>query len=174
MRAFLIGMILSVPVAVCAQKSYQPMDVKTGQWEVTRTLTMNGAIPIPPAAMANLSPEQRAMMEERMKAMSGERSDTQTYKSCITREQLEQGPAFDKEKRSCTTTLVTSTSSSAEVQIACDLQGMQGNGTVHVEALSREQVKGSSRMTMSGNGNTMESHATYTAKWIGPDCRENE
>lgn len=174
MRTIFFGLILVLSAGVWAQNKYEPMNVKVGQWEVTRTITSSGAMPIPADMLSKLSPEQRARMEERMKAMSGERTSTQTYKSCLTREQLEEGPAFDKEARACTKSIVTSTSSRAEVQLACDLQGMQGTGTMQLQALSPEQVKGSSHATLSGNGQTMNSNSTFTAKWIGPVCEATE
>jgi hypothetical protein len=174
MRTILVGLILFMPVGVWSQKSYEPMNVKVGQWEVTRSVTTSGEIPISAEMLSKLSPEQRTRMEERIKAMSDERTSHQTYKSCLTKEQLEKGPAFDKEARACSMTIVASTSSRAEVQLACDIQGMNGNGTVHLQALSPEEVKGTTHMTLSGNGKTMNSSSTFTAKWIARECRATD
>jgi hypothetical protein len=174
MRTILFGLILAVSVGASAQNKYEPMNVKLGQWQITRTTTTSGEMPVTADMLSKLTPDQRARMEERMKAMSSERTNTETYKSCLTKEQLEQGPDFQKELRTCSKSIVNSTSSTAEVEFACDMQGMKGNGTMQFQALSPEEVKGLSQGTLSGNGHTMKSSSTFTAKWIGSVCNATD
>ena len=168
MRSILLGLVL-LSGAVWAADKIQPMNVKTGLWETTRTITTSGQMPIPPELMAKLTPEQRAKMEERMKANSAEKSSTNTSKSCMTKEKLEKAP-FSDEQKDCTRTIVTSTSSEAEIKFVCDMQGMKADGTIHVEALSQESVKGSAQSTMTGGGRSRSTSATFTSKWLGPNC----
>jgi Protein of unknown function (DUF3617) len=170
MRTIMSELILLSSVAVWAGDKVQPLNVKVGLWETTMTATTSGAMPIPPEVLSRLTPEQRARMEERMKANSTGKTRTNTYKNCLTKEKLEKGPLFGEEQKECTQTVVTSTSSKTEVRVACENENMKSSGTIQVEALSPENVKGSGQMSVSGGGHTMNSNTTFTAKWIGPVC----
>ncbi len=60
--------------AVAAQVATQkltPLQVKTGLWEVTTNTTRTRQMPMSPDLMARMTPEQRAKMEEGMKANAG-------------------------------------------------------------------------------------------------------
>jgi hypothetical protein len=168
-RTILAGLVLLSSGVVWAADKIQPLNVKLGLWETTTTMTTSGAMPLPAELLSRLTPEQRARMEERMKANSAEKSTTKTSKNCLTKEQLEKGPAFGEEK-GCTQTVVTSTSSKADVRIACETAGMKSEGTLQMEALSTESVKGSGHFTVTGGGHTMNSSSTFSSKWIGPVC----
>src|SRR5947209_20522148 len=133
MRSVRLVLVLLSSGAVWAADKVQPLNVKTGLWETTRTTNTSGQMPIPPELMARLTPEQRAKMEDRMKANSAEKSRTNTSKSCMTKEKLEKAP-FSDEQKDCTRTIVTSTSSKAEVRFTCDQADTKGNGTINVEA----------------------------------------
>ena len=67
-KTFLLGLVLFAGSALWATDTITPLDVKLGQWESTLTTESNGLPPIPPEVLDRLSPEQRAKMEERMKA----------------------------------------------------------------------------------------------------------
>ncbi len=168
MRNVLLGLVLVLSVAVMAADKIQPLNVKLGLWETTHTTTRSGEMPIPPEMLAKLTPEQRAKMEERMKANSAGRTTTSTSKSCLTKEKLEKAPFSDREKE-CSPTILTSTTSKAVVKFTCDMSGMKMSGTINVEALNPESVKGSAQTTASGN-HTMNVNATFTSKWLGPSC----
>jgi Protein of unknown function (DUF3617) len=169
MRPILLGLVLLLSGAVWAADKIQPLNVKTGLWETTRTSTTSGQMPIPPELLARLTPEQRAKMEERMKANSAEKSRTNTSKSCLTKEKLEKAP-FSDEQKDCTRTIVTSTSSEAEIKFVCDKSGMKANGTIHVEAITPESVKGSAQTAIASGGRTMNTSGSFTSKWLGPNC----
>jgi hypothetical protein len=169
MRKMIVGALLLCSLAALAADKLQPLNVKVGLWETTMTTTTSGTMPIPADLLSRLTPEQRARMEERMKANSRENTRTNTYKSCLTKEQLEKGPDFG-DKKQCTQTVITSTSSKAELRVVCDMQDTKASGIMHVEALSPENVKGSGQMSVSGGGHTMNVNTALTGKWIGPNC----
>jgi hypothetical protein len=146
-----------------------PLDVKTGQWEGTNTSATTGAPPIPPEVLSRMSPEQRAKMEENIKAMGAPR--TTTTKSCVTKEQIAKAFDMGQQQKSCTRTVVTSSATKQEIHIECSTDKMKSTGTLRVEALNSESVKGSMQMTMTGAGNNaMTMNSTFTAKWLGPTC----
>lgn len=174
-RASLIGLVLLWPMTFFAAEKVQPLNIKPGRWETTMTTTTKGEMPLPADALSKMTPEQRAQIEATMKANSGEKTRTYTYKSCVTKEDLEKGMAFGQdEDKKCTHTVLTSTDSRIEVRVACTQEGMSLGGTLHVEALSPVSVKGASQMSGSGGGNTMNVKSSFTSKWIGAVCNKTE
>ena len=167
MRTVVVGLVLLMSSVVWGQKI--PLNVKTGLWETTATNTMTGQMPVTPEMMQNLTPEQRARVEQALKARGSGKPTTRTYKSCLTKEQLDRGTAFKNDKE-CTETPVNSTSSKLTVKMACDVEGAKATGTVTFQALSSEHVKGEGQMSVTGAGHTMNSSSIFDAKWLGSDC----
>jgi hypothetical protein len=166
-------LILMSPLAVLAADKITPLDVKTGLWETTMTITTAGQMPLPSGLLAKLPPERRARLEERMKANAGhgDRTKTSTYKRCLTKEDLTKDPFSDPTK-GCTAKVVTSTRSKAEVHVSCVHEDVKTTGSVLFEALNSENVKGSGHMVSSGGamGTTLTSETSITSKWIGSSC----
>lgn len=165
------ALVFTTSVALWAADKAQLLNVKLGLWEVTTTVTRSGSMPIPAEVAARLTPEQRARVEERMKARSAERRVATTRKHCLTREEVEKGTTFDQDQKSCSRTVLLSTTAKVDVRIACEIQGqgIKSAGELQIEALDPEKVKGLVRMTIVGD-RTAASGSTFTARWIGPIC----
>ena len=146
------------------------LNVKPGEWEATVTSQVTGLPPIPPEVLDKLTPEQRQMMEQRMKGNQTPR--TTTGKSCITKEQIEKGFDLSGHDQSCTRTVISSTSSKQEIKIECNQGNNKSTGTIRIEASSPESVKGSLQMAMNGGGRSMNMNSTFTAKWLSPACEK--
>lgn len=144
-----------------------PLDVKLGLWETTSTTNVGGQLPVSPDQMANLTPEQRAKIEQAIKGMSGKPIIS---KSCLTKEKLDKGLAFN-ERKECTHKLLNSSSRNLEVQMTCtEKEGQTANVLVKANALSSTNVKGTTHITVEGGGRTMTSDGSFTSKWISSDC----
>ncbi len=148
----------------------QKLNIKTGLWESKRTLTRSGVMPLPVELLNRLSPEQRARMEERMKANSATHTSTITEKHCVTKEELEKDRLALAEAKGCTTTLLDSTSTTVKTKFVCEQEGIQAVGTLELVASDPEHLKGSYHSTAKGNGNTMDVEGTWTSKWMGASC----
>jgi hypothetical protein len=148
----------------------QVLNIKPGLWESTRTIQRTGQMPIPAELLNRLTPEQRARMEERMKANSAGHSSTKTEKHCITREDLEKDRLKLLESEDCTTTVVNSTSTTLKGKTVCETQGMHATGTVELVAADPEHLTGSYHSTAEGNGQTMNMEGSWTSKWLGSSC----
>lgn len=148
----------------------QSLNIKAGLWESTRTIKRTGEMPIPAEMLNRLTPEQRARMEERMKANSGGHSSTVTEKHCITREDLERDRLKIAEAKECTTTVVNSTSTNLKGKMVCETAGMHSTGTLELVAVDPEHVNGSYHSTVDGNDHTMKVEGTWTSKWLGSTC----
>ena len=158
--------LFGVATVVLAAQKIEPLNVKLGLWEMTTTTKTGGQMPISPELLNKLTPEQRAKLEESMKAHSGAHENTNTYKTCLTKEKM----SFDKEEKNCTRTILTSTSSKVAVKVQCSQPNMQSSATMEFEALSPENVKGSAHIVVTGESHTMNLDGTYTGKWIGSAC----
>jgi hypothetical protein len=166
MRIFIVT--LSFSLALHAADKFQPLNIKPGLWEVTTTETTN-ELPIPAGILQKLTPEQRTRIEERIEARKSESGRIITKKQCLTREQIDHGIPFGVQAKSCTRTVVTSRLTEVEMQVQCLEHGVNTEGTVQIEVLSSENVKGSTRFSKNQE-NAPGPPSTFTAKWIGPVC----
>jgi len=148
----------------------QPLNVKPGLWESTRTINRAGQMPIPAEMLNRLSPEQRARMEERMNAHSAAHTNTTTEKHCVTKEDMEKDRLKLAEAKECTTTVINSTSTRVKAKLVCDQDGMHATGTLELVAADPEHVSGSYQSTVDANGHTMNVDGTWTSKWLGSSC----
>ncbi len=169
-------LLLSGSLAVLAQdtttsgQKFQPLNIKTGLWETTRTIKTAGELPIPAGTLEKLTPEQRARLQERMSANSAAHSNTTTDKHCVTKAELEERKLGVSASKECKPTVITSTSSVAKGKLTCEIEDMKGNATFEAEALDSEHVKGSAHGNMSGNGHTLNFDASFSSKWLGSSC----
>src|SRR5262249_50766038 len=169
--------VRTITVALCAtigavslsHAADPAFNVKPGLWEVTTAGNLSGAPPIPPEALAKMTPEQRAQMEAAMQAAMSRNKQPRTSKSCITQQQLDKGPTFGPHDKSCTQTVVSRTPSLIETRVECTGERKM-SGTFRFQAQSREAIHGDMSMAMSGGGNTMNSKYTLDGKWLGADC----
>ena len=160
----------AVGSAALSAANFRPLDVKTGQWESTISGQTTGQPPIPDELRKRLTPEQLAQVEA---AMQSRGSKPAVGKSCLTKDQLDKPFNLGDEKtKACSRTLVTSSGGKQEIRIDCDRAGMKSAGTVKVEAVDSENIKGSMQMAVTNGEHTMNMNYTFAAKWIGPACTE--
>lgn len=147
----------------------QPLNVKPGLWETTTTYNRSGAPPVPPEMLAKLTAEQRARLEQRMNAKSGGSTNTTTDQHCVTKEDIEKAD-FGQGKGECTYTIQTSTSNQGKGSYSCMVEGMQVNGSLELNAVDPEHIKGSSHGSLSGGSRTMNVETTFTSKFVSSSC----
>jgi len=145
--------------------------VTPGLWEITSTNHTTGAPPIPPDALAKLSPDQRARFEAMMKAQQQNQGRTHVFKSCLTAEQLKRGftlgPTNPQDK--CQKTVVSSTSKVLEVHLECTGQD-HAVGTFHYEALTPKTVAGKMDIVVTRGAQSMTVKNDMRGKWVAADC----
>ena len=152
----LSAICLSAFLVFAAAGNLQPLNVKTGLWQMTETVTWTG-----------LPPQMAAVMRN---------GETRNYKSCVKTKDLSSNPWAEGSGENCTWTVLNSTGTDMEVKgTSCDLQKGSGmtadvHGKIHV--LDSEDGTGSFTVTLTANGQTMNGHASYTGKRIGPNCGE--
>jgi Protein of unknown function (DUF3617) len=132
---FIAMVCLLASAVVVGEDKYQPLNIKTGQWQVTETYKSN-EMPAP---------------------------HTITFKSCVTKEGLASNPFNDREQQ-CEWHVVNSNGTDMELKAtACSLDPkMPMQAAVHfkLHAVDSEHVNGSGDWTMTGNGMDMKGNAT--------------
>jgi len=165
---FLALIVFSSPT-LWAADSITPLNLKEGLWEMTVTHSMSGmpATPnIPPDVLAQMPPEQRARIEAAMKGGPS----TDVRKECITKEKLEKHSAFSNNRGDCTRTVVNSTGRKLEVKIHCEEKQSSTDGTLALETVGSDRVKGTMQSVTNANGHTMNMNFTFSSKYLGPAC----
>jgi Protein of unknown function (DUF3617) len=143
-KAIWFGGVLLATTILLADTTYQPLNVKTGLWQVTGTNSVGGS--------------QHAI----------------SYKKCITTDDLNSNPWMNGPEEKCTWTVVTSTTTDMEVQgTACEMgknYGMKTDIDLKLHASDTEDVNATLQGTMTGNGRTINFNGTLTGKWVSASC----
>jgi Protein of unknown function (DUF3617) len=176
-KSILFGAVLLWATVLLAGSTFQPLNVKTGLWQVIETSTASGLPPISPdmqAKIDQMTPEQRARMEAMMKSRYGGTPHTTRYQKCVTTKELNTNAFMNGPDEKCTWTVLSSTGSEMEVRgTSCAAgrdQGMETDLNIKVQVLDSESVKAAVQGTSIGNGHTMNINGTFTGKWIGASC----
>lgn len=164
MRKAILGVICLVTcVSLLTAVTEQPLNVKTGLWQVEMTLNYNGLPPDMQAMLDHMTPQQRA---------SAGLGGTKTYKQCLTPKDVNK-PMVQGDD-TCHWTVLKSTSSDLDVRgTACQAGRNQGLNTeveVKVHAIDSEHVKATVHGTGTGNGVNATLDGNYAGKWIGANC----
>ncbi len=149
-----------------ASASAKPLDVKVGLWEITLTTQMSGELPFD---TSKLSPEQQAQLRAMLQAQGNR---THTYKSCLTRKQLEEDPAAEPPEagEKCTTKIVTQTSKHWSGTRVCTGNGRRREFDIDMRALSRERAQGTVKVVLSRGGHTTRVNDTMSSRWLSSNC----
>ena len=169
MRNFLILFTLGAMPA-CAIAQYQPLNVKTGQWQTTVLVNTGGTLPMPSGQMAKLTPEQRARVEAAMKQASRPKTTAHTNQDCLTQDELSKGTPFKSDDKKCTQKVLNSSSSKLNVEQDCAEDSMTTKTIMLLEATSPELVKGTGTVTATSEGHTFTSNISFTSQWLSSTC----
>lgn len=150
-----------------AADSFHKLDVRPGMWENTMTIQTSGVPQIPPEVLSKMTPEQKAMVESRLKSISGKPT---VNKHCLRKEDLDKPLDFNGRTRECTHTVTVSSSSRQEIQVSCESANVKSTGVVRIEAIDPEHVKVTSHMTSGDGAKAMIIDVNGTGKWISEAC----
>jgi len=163
------ALVVTAVVLTAAGRSVraETLNVKLGTWETTTVTNMSG-MHLPEAQLQQLSPEQRQRVEAALKKQQADGPKTHTSRSCVTQKELDRFFGRDKdEEKDCKRTSVVATANKQEVTMECGGK-FPRKGELHVEALSRERVKGNMKMASEAGNVTAE----FNSKWISAACEK--
>ena len=161
------------PPLKAATMKITPMNVKTGLWQSTSTISVTGGLGLPADVVAKLTPEQKARYEAAMQAQAGGHNSTHTDKSCLTQKDLTTDPFAQKDSSDenihCHGTLLSSTSTDIVLQETCSGEASM-TYTMKIHADSTEHATGTGTGTATMGGHTMNSSVKFDSKWLGATC----
>ncbi len=157
--------ILLWPISRAQAESFT---AKPGAWEMTFTTQSSGML-IPPDALANMPPEQRAKVEQSMQARSG-KPKTHSVKTCLTKEDLDQNRIIkeseDDEEPGCKTAVVSKSSAKLVLERTCP-PPHASTSHMTVEAQTTESLTGSMDTDRPRGGKV---HIDFKSRWLGANC----
>jgi hypothetical protein len=157
----------NAPSAKSSVPKIQPFNIKTGLWKTSTTISVAGGMPISPAMLARLTPEQRARIEQAMKKSSGN-NQTRTEQHCVTKEKL--ADPINTTNKECKWNIAESTSNKAKGSVSCESQGVTMNGEGEFESPDSEHMNGWTHGTTSGGDQSMTVDTKISSKWLGANC----
>ena len=126
---------------------------------------------IPPETLAKMPPAQRAQIEGMMKGRGPGSPHAVTTKSCMTKESIEKAQAFSQSDKSCTSKVVSSSSTKMVMHVECTEGANKSSGDVTFERVDSEHTKGNMAMKVSSGGAPpMDMKMAMEAKWLSSDC----
>jgi len=141
------------------------LNVKTGLWEVTYSVKMEGSM-IPKSTLDAMPPERRAKMEAAMKQRAAGPPRVHTIKSCITDKDLQKGAFEADPDGGCKKTLVSQNATHQEVTFVCTEDGETRTGHMTVDSKSSSSMQGSVEIVMAdGKASTQ-----LSGKWLNASC----
>jgi len=146
----------------------EALDLKTGAWQIEMSTTVAG-MPIPEASLAQMPAAQRAKVEESMRARAGE-VDKQTYRTCLTKEDVDRGDLFESEDENCKRKVIEQTSRRFDIEETC---GAPEPSTTHMTFATESPESYTATMDRTeGEGGRV--HVEMNGSWVAAACSEDD
>lgn len=143
-RMIVLGLICFAAILLLAADNIQPLNVKTGLWQVTTTVNAQG--------------------------MGG--PQVQNYKSCVTKENLNQYP-FNDPDNDCKYKVQSSTGTHMDVSGTCMYPGpTKADFKIQLDVIDSEHAQGSGQLTLASPQGTMHGDYSGKGKWVAASCPE--
>jgi Protein of unknown function (DUF3617) len=143
-KMIVLGVICFAAILLIAADNIQPLNVKTGLWQVTTTLNVQG--------------------------MGG--PQVQNYKSCVKKENLNQYP-FNDPDNDCKYKIQSSTGTHMDVSGTCMYPGpTKADFKIQLDVIDSEHAQGSGQLTLASPQGTMHGDYSGKGKWVAASCPE--
>jgi hypothetical protein len=168
-----IGIGLGLVALSCtwAADKLTPMDVKPGLWEATVERPGAPSVPanlpaIPPAALARMSPQQRAQIEAIVKGRGA--TSAMTTRFCMSADHLKQGGPVAPVDASCTYKVVGSSAAKQQIRLECKHGAETRSGEVTVDRVDSEHITANTVAKSSASDKPITMKTSL--KWLSADC----
>lgn len=158
----LIAMLLA---SASQAKASEPLAVKTGLWEMTTRLHIQGPL-ISPETLAKIPPALRAQIQ----AATGAITQPRTAQICVTAEKLRRGFDFQSHHSKCDPHIVTQTSTSMEVQATCTEASGISTMHAHFTADDTETMRGGFTVDRIAAEGPKHIDAEVSGRFLRTDC----
>ncbi len=165
------------PCKSCPAGNSHVFDMKTGLWRLTLLADVTGVSQVSPAALAHMTPQQRALLLAMTKAQSPK---PLTYTNCVTKDELVHSDHITlnngNETWNCTDSgLISLDANTVAFKGDCtnknDGTRMKGSGKFHL--VDREDFNASGKIKTYQAGESVPSmvnQVTLKGKWIEASC----
>ena len=150
----------------------EPLAVRAGLWETTTEVVSSGLpqLPAMPAGVLdNLSPEQRAKVEQAMKLLdSSGAPQVHVERSCVTAEDIKEGvfkAARESQGQQCRFDVVSATATRQELKMICPGQ-LGADGRMVLTVLDDTHVEA----TMDAKVQVVTMNMKMKGRWIAASC----
>jgi hypothetical protein len=169
MRFRLLGCALwAVPLALSAET----IDLKVGAWAVDAETQTTG-VTLPKNVLDKMSPEQRAKLEQTMRANDG-KVVKHTIHTCITKEDLQNSAVFDSDASdasTCTRKILVETARSFQAEEVCPIASGAAKGTVKIDSKSPTEYSGMLERTTADGGRIT---SKLNGHWVSSTCTASD
>lgn len=146
--------------------SADPLNMKTGMWEITMTTVTTG-MPIPAEALGRMLPEQRARIERVLRERAGKPSSHVT-KSCVTKNDLDQNHLLKSaDEKRCVKSIISKSASMIAFQQTCAAP-RASTSQVEIEANTPETITASMDNVQDGASGRI--HVGIKGRWLSASC----
>ena len=152
-------------LALSAAYAATPLNVKTGQWETTKTTKVEG-VTIPKSVLDQMPADRREKVLKAMAARAAAKPVPETTMSCLTEKERTDG-GFGETDADCKKTIVSATATRWETTLTCMRDGTTQTGHITLEAPSNNRVIGKMELTTGAGGKIT---ADFTGKWLSASC----
>jgi len=167
-----VGLIINpaIPEMVPDARA-ESLNIKPGAWEMTVTTVASG-MKLSPEMAAKMTPQQRAQMEQMLRAREG-KPHTTTLQSCLTKEDVSQDRIIkemededDDGEVHCKVKVISKSSSKLVVDKMCP---GPPPSTTHftIEAKTTDSIVAAGDRDQQGSG---KSHMEIKGRWMGTSC----
>ena len=168
---------LAAVVLAATSLGASAQSMKPGLWEITNRMESGGArmdqsMAQAQAALANMPPEQRKMVEEMMAKQgvrmgSGGPGGGMSIQVCVTKEMAERNEV-PTQKGDCKTTQQSRTGNTMKMAFVCASPPSSGEGQITFVSNEAYTMKMAVSTTMEGKPEKMNMDSS--GKWLGADC----
>ena len=168
---------LAAVVLAATSLGASAQSMKPGLWEITNRMESGGArmdqsMAQAQAALANMPPEQRKMVEEMMAKQgvrmgSGGPGGGMSIQVCVTKEMAERNEV-PTQKGDCKTTQQSRTGNTMKMAFVCTSPPSSGEGQITFVSNEAYTMKMAVSTTMEGKPEKMNMDSS--GKWLGDDC----
>lgn len=147
------------------------LDVAPGLWEISTSGSASGTPELPPAALAKMTPEQRAMAEAMVQVIVSQANVPHVLQLCVTAVQIRQGFDLNRvSQRGCHPVVQSSSPTHLDIKLECTGKERL-DGTVHLDAVDHTTLAGQLDLRAGIGGNKLTIRQSVRGKWLGAACR---
>lgn len=170
MRPFFAVAACAALIAPVIEAAAEPLDIRPGLWDMTKTLTVSGAPPYVEGLSVNS--EYAAMWKK-----SVGKPETERDYDCLTKEDIDGSQLFEdmqKQGMQCERTTKTQSARTWVVTVECQGNKQTTRMQLDVTSASSDRMKGSIKSTTTSPNGVTVMDIKVEGRWVAESCEAPE